>query len=81
MTSFYLAPAINFPTRVTPDTATLIDNFFSNFSQDIVDPTIIVNDLSDHFPILLWFGNGAHTLKSKPNGSFRTVNDVLIEPV
>src|SRR6218665_658416 len=42
-----------------------IDNFFTNFSQDIVDPTIIVSDLSDHFPILLWFGNGAHTLKSK----------------
>src|SRR6218665_1509394 len=36
MTSFYLAPARNSLTRVTPDTDTLIDNFFSQILVKIL---------------------------------------------
>ena len=41
------------PTRVTGDTATLVDNIFSN-DVDCLDMMngIFYNDISDHFPIL-----------------------------
>src|SRR6218665_2189852 len=42
MTSAYFAPTINCQTRVTDSTATLIDNIFTNFSQEIINPSVIV---------------------------------------
>ena len=53
MFSFSMFPLINKPTRSTSDTATCIDNIFSNH----VTPTsksiqgILYTDISDHFPI------------------------------
>ena len=57
MNLFSLSPTVNYPTRVTDNSATLIDNIFSNFIQEITDPTIIIHDCADHFPITLWFGD------------------------
>ena len=51
---YQLIPTITKPTRITRSTATLIDNIIvgKNF-QMIMDPSIIVSDISDHYPCLL----------------------------
>lgn len=52
MFSFGLWPLINKPSRITKDTATLIDNIFSTA---IVQTTsgLLINDISDHLPIFM----------------------------
>ena len=47
-------PVITQPTRITLNTATLIDNFFTNRISKIIDSAIIVEDISDHLPIMTW---------------------------
>src|SRR6218665_3702851 len=75
---FFIALVINCPTRVTDNTATLMDNIYTNFNSNIVNPAIIINDLSDHFPIMTWFGHD--TIKSMKIGYkiSRQVNDKLL---
>ena len=51
MYSFGLFPLINKPTRVRNDTATLIDNIFSNNIDGNRTNGILYVDVSDHFPI------------------------------
>jgi hypothetical protein len=56
--SLSILPMINKPTRVTPSTATLIDNFFTNIHNPrSITSSIIPIDVSDHFPILLTIDN------------------------
>lgn len=57
LTTYFIALVINCPTRVTYTTATLINNISSNFNLDIISPAIVINDLSDHFSIITWFGH------------------------
>ena len=51
--SFNLFPLITKPTRVTKDSATLIDNIFTNDFKETINhhQGILFNDISDHFPI------------------------------
>jgi hypothetical protein len=60
-------PLINHPTRVTKDSATLIDNIFTtdNFNNSF-QKGIIKADISDHFPIFLTF-NTTSSNKTKQN--------------
>ena len=44
-------PCISLPTRITPQSKTIIDNFFCNDISKISSPSIIRSDLSDHLPI------------------------------
>ena len=45
-------PMINRPTRVTAQTATCIDNIYTNnFGKDIPINGVLLTDISDHFPI------------------------------
>ena len=53
LTSNCLLPTITKPTRITERTATLIDNIFINALCYTMKSTILYDDLSDHFPILL----------------------------
>ena len=53
MNSNCLYPVISKPTRVTPTTATLIDNIFTNNLEFNMNSGILYTDLSDHFPIFL----------------------------
>ena len=47
-----LNPKINKPTRITPTTATLLDNLFTNQADEPTDIAgIIPIDISDHLPI------------------------------
>ncbi len=43
-------PLIDRPTRITPTTATLIDNIFTNVLIHKINSGIFVSDLTDHFP-------------------------------
>src|SRR5271165_2481997 len=44
-------PAVSKPTRVTENSATLIDNIFVNGLNCDISSAIIYNDLSDHYPV------------------------------
>ena len=46
----YFTPLITKPTRVTSNTATLIDNIFTNSGRNSFNG-ILLSDISDHFPI------------------------------
>jgi len=49
----HLSPAITRPTRVTDSSATLIDNIFNNALNYSTRGTILFDDTSDLFPIIL----------------------------
>ena len=53
--SYNYLPKITLPTRLGENSATLIDNFFSNLSVDcLTSPTyIITSQISDHMPYLM----------------------------
>ena len=44
-------PLINRPTRITPTTASLIDNIFTNVLTHQITSSIFVTGLADHYPI------------------------------
>ena len=50
--SHSLLPEIIKPTRITPTTATLIDNIFTN-NHDDIDLFITITDISHHFPTII----------------------------
>ena len=52
MYSYSLVPVINRPTRITCNSATLIDHIFtSNFNAASLYQGILVTDISDHYPV------------------------------
>ena len=53
LTSYHLLPTILRPTRITPDTATLIDNIYTNALNVAIESGIVIEDISDHLPILI----------------------------
>ena len=57
--SFSYIPIINRPTRVTTNSATLIDNIFTNNIDACLKSTqgVLINHISDHFPIFSILNN------------------------
>ena len=53
LSSHSFLPMINRPTRVTANTATIIDNIFTNYVSNVNNcmQGIFVTDVSDHYPI------------------------------
>lgn len=49
--SFFMMPVFLKPTRIGPSSATLIDNIFTNISLSKCISKIIIDDISDHFPL------------------------------
>ena len=49
--SYGLVPLIKNPTRITVNTASLIDNIFTNVINSTVDSGSLCVDISDHLPI------------------------------
>ena len=68
MLSKSYAPTITKPTRITESTATLIDNIFVSGTSN-VQSGIIVNDISDHFPVYTLVSNVICNSSSKTNQS------------
>jgi len=59
-------PIINRPTRITPTTATLIDNIFTNaITSHSYTPSILYSDISDHLPIFVTINS--LTIKPTPS--------------
>ena len=50
--SHSMLPTIYKPTRITATSATCIDNILTN-NQDVIQTSILVTDISDHFPTIL----------------------------
>ena len=50
--SHSMLPTIYKPTRITTTTATCIDNILTN-NEDIIQSTILITNLTDHFPTIL----------------------------
>ena len=48
MSSLSYTPLILNPTRITHESATLIDNVFTNITDNVLKSGILVNDVSDH---------------------------------
>ena len=50
--SYGLHPLITRPKRKTKESATIIDNIFTNELQPVTSSDLIINELSDHLPII-----------------------------
>ena len=50
--SHSMLPTIYKPTRITATTATCIDNILTN-NEDIIQSTILISNITDHFPTIL----------------------------
>ena len=63
-------PTITLPTRITHNSATLIDNIFTNQTNLEHYSKILIDDISDHFPTLYSFSLGVRpklNLTSRPS--------------
>ena len=65
-----LFPMINKPTRIALDTATLIDNIFTNNYSETTNG-ILINDISDHFPIFTLMHNVSYIKRSKTQVKYK----------
>lgn len=65
MYSNSLFPLITKPSRITTETATLIDNIFTNSIDNDITAGLLINDITDHLPV---FGIFQH-LKKKENNT------------
>ena len=48
-----LYPLITKPTRTTAESATLIDNIFTNDVNSVTRAAVIISDVSDHYPVFI----------------------------
>ena len=76
-----LYPLIDKPTRVTRDSATLIDNIMTNVLDNKINYGIFVNDISDHFPIfsVTYFPSFKNSSDNEESYTFREINSINIE--
>ncbi len=72
--SHTIIPTILKPTRITETTATIIDNILTNSEREILT-SILVTDISDHFPTILMTNlkksNEANYIKSTNNDVYK----------
>ena len=62
----FLIPCISKPTRITHKTASLIDNIMASSTAHCNHtPYILVDDISDHMPILVKFRNQNKSMKGQ----------------
>ena len=50
----HIIPSITKPTRITETSATIIDNILTNSNDDVLKANILVTDITDHFPTVLF---------------------------
>jgi hypothetical protein len=75
--SYIFIPLINKPTQITAHSATLIDIIFTNNLSDKVLSSILINDISDHLPILSYLFDDSVVLKNqlyKPTRNYNEAN-------
>ena len=65
MLSFGQYPLIRLPTRIQETSCTAIDNIFTNITESEVISNILIDDVTDHLPVLCRYNiNVGHTTKS-----------------
>ena len=75
-------PTISKPSRITKNSATLIDNIFiSRGLQNDYDSGLIVNDASDHLPCYLRVAGVMPGLREPVKIEFRKINDSAISGI
>ena len=74
--SHLFLPPINRPTRLTAHSATLIDNIFTNCPAQSVCNCILLNDISDHLPIISVFANEVMSKTTPEEVVFRNFSNV-----
>jgi len=70
MMSHGFRPMITKPTRVTPNTATLIDNIYTNDITNIVQSSVIISAVSDHYPVYTKY----NTNDNQVNNNIQIIN-------
>ncbi len=48
-----LYPTITHPSRITTNTATLVDNILTNVTEGNLTRGLLINDVSDHLPVFI----------------------------
>ena len=75
-------PTISKPTRITTRSATLIDNIFlSTKLHNNMEPTIIINDISDHLPCLAVIKNQKKCLKESKTIKSRQLSETNLDKI
>ena len=70
-----LVPVITKPTRITHNTATLIDNIYIQLQNTRLSSGIITNEISDHLPIFAFYGRQIKTKPKPVSRDTRTLNE------
>ncbi len=74
-----MLPVITRPTRVTHSSATLIDNLYINSNRiDTLTSGILTLDISDHFPVFVFFGKKNCRGEPPVMIKYRRINDNAI---
>ena len=77
-----LLPVITKPTRVSTTSATLIDNIFvSNKLQHSTKSTVIITDISDHFPCTVTISNYNKSKDTKTKITKRKLNKENLDKI
>ena len=74
-------PSITRPTRCTDKTATLIDNIYSNFPVDDIEPGIIISGISDHFPVFNVYNKTINNTTTETTFITRDLNDTNLNKI
>src|SRR6218665_1404699 len=75
LASYKFMPTILRPTRITAFSATLIDNIFTNCPNYNMDSCILIDDISDHLPIMLCIDLFRTTSRVSTTPNKRIFND------
>ena len=70
-------PLITLPTRIKNQSATLIDHIWSNKVCSVYNSGILINSLSDHFPVF-YIEEGKHKKLQLPEKTTRKINNKTI---
>ena len=71
-----MLPTINKPTRVTRKTATAIDHIITNdYIESLFKTAIIKSDISDHFPICIFFPSNTLSTENQINYQYKRTID------
>ena len=76
ISSFNLQQLIEYPTRVTVNTCTLLDHIYVDINCSFKEICVVQCGLSDHFPICFTIGFGK--VKGGPKTIMRFGSDILI---
>ena len=63
--SHHIIPSVTKPTRITETSATIIDNILTNSNDELIRTNILVTDITDHFPTVLY--QNLNSLKQRTN--------------